>query len=276
MSSIPPRLSTQEVLDRPRLARQQELLAALPADAVISHRSAIEVYGLPTLRSWGTDDRLEITLSPRSVLPRRRAVVTHGRLLLDDDVTVYGGLRVTSPQRLYVDAAEVVATEDLIVLGDAMLQRELTTGEQLAGRTAAARALRGVRRARQALPLLDGRAQSPPESLLRVRLGRAGHPAVPQCPVHDGHGRVVAHLDLGYPAQLVGVEYEGRNHAEVDRFGADIDRHALLASLGWLVVRASARDLRWDSRLLVSRVAAALRYRGNPRRSWNPDHDHLT
>ena len=39
------------------------------------------------------------------------------------------------------------------------------------------------------------------------------------------------------------LEYEGRQHADRDQFGRDIDRYSLMAADGWLVLRFAARHL---------------------------------
>ena len=57
-------------------------------------------------------------------------------------------------------------------------------------------------------------------------------------PIHDRWGREPSPTaDLGYARWKVALEYEGRQHAEPDQFGRDIDRYSLMAADGWLVVR---------------------------------------
>jgi hypothetical protein len=87
---------------------------------------------------------------------------------------------------------------------------------------------------------------------------------VPQVPVHDGWGRVVAHGDLGYPDWRVLLEYEGRQHADAGQFGRDIDRYSLMAADGWLVMRFAARHVQGPT-AVVGRTRRALISRG-----WRP------
>jgi len=244
-------------------ARERCLLAVLPPDAAVSHTSAVRAHGLPAVGLQPGEDRLQVTLDPRRVLPQRREVVVHGARLPEDDVCLVEGRRVTAPERTFLDMAAVLRREDLVVLGDAMLAAGATTPDALTARVAPVRRRRGIVLARSVLPLLDGRSQSPPESIVRLRIADSGLPAPrPQCPVRDAAGWVVAHVDLGYEEARVAVEYEGRHHAAGDQFDRDIDRYAILSALGWLVVRASARHLRGDSRLLLIRIRSALRQRG--------------
>ena len=39
------------------------------------------------------------------------------------------------------------------------------------------------------------------------------------------------------------LEYEGRQHAESDQFGRDIDRYSLMAADGWLTLRFAAQHV---------------------------------
>jgi hypothetical protein len=71
---------------------------------------------------------------------------------------------------------------------------------------------RGTRRARRGVGLADGRAESPPESSLRVLPRLAGLTPGPQYVVRDAEGRFVARVDLAFPEQRVAVEYDGAWH----------------------------------------------------------------
>jgi hypothetical protein len=62
-----------------------------------------------------------------------------------------------------------------------------------------------------------------------------------QVPVFDRWGHEVAHADLGCSRWKVALEHEGRQHAERERFGRDIDRYSLTAADGWLTpIRGAA------------------------------------
>ena len=53
----------------------------------------------------------------------------------------------------------------------------------------------------------------------------------PRCPVHDRWGGGCGtHGDLGFAEWRVALEYEGRQHAEADQFGRDVDRYSLMAA----------------------------------------------
>lgn len=115
---------------------------------------------------------------------------------------------------------------------------------------------RGIVRARQAIALFDGGAQSPKESWLRVVLVQAGLPRPQtQIPVFNEFGSAVAYLDMGWEEMKVAVEYDGEQHRSDRRqYTWDVRRLEMLESLGWIVVRVVAGDRPAD---IVSRVRAA-------------------
>lgn len=107
------------------------------------------------------------------------------------------------------------------------------------------------------MELADGRAESPPESRLRVGLILAGLPAPqPQFEVrHDR--RFVARVDLAYPQRKLAIEYDGAWHGEPGQFGRDRQRLNQLLAAGWRVIHVTAADLHHPG-ALVATVRAAL------------------
>jgi very-short-patch-repair endonuclease len=114
---------------------------------------------------------------------------------------------------------------------------------------------------RSILDVVDGGAESPQESRLRLVLVRCGLPK-PQTQIAfpDLHIRV----DLGWPKWKVAVEYDGVQHWHDSRQRAwDIERIALLEASGWVVVRVSAAMLTHPE-VVVDRVRTKLRAAGCP------------
>lgn len=234
----------------------------LPLGSVFSHATAADLLGLPAV---GVNHRaLHVTVPANCGRPSRRGVAAHHAELLPGDVTMLGELPMTGPARTFLDHAANVSLEELIALGDAILHTELATRDELANRVSVAKGRRGIRTARAALPLLDGRAQSVPESLLRVRIHFSDLPdPEPQYEVYDGD-RLVATVDLGYAEWKIAIEYEGRHHAEDDdQFDYDIDRYTELESLGWHVLRAKRTDLPDGSKRFLNRVRRTIESRVN-------------
>ncbi|HEY6424938.1 MAG TPA: hypothetical protein VIY28_17205, partial [Pseudonocardiaceae bacterium] len=118
---------------------------------------------------------------------------------------------------------------------------------------------RGIVQARRALELADSRAESHPESQMRVHLVLGGlHPEVQYCICH--RGRVVGRADLAFPERRLAVEYDGAWHGAPLQVGRDRDRLNRLHAAGWDVAFVTAQHLR-EPRLLVGMVRGALQAR---------------
>jgi hypothetical protein len=233
----------------------------LPADAAFGLRTAAGLLGAyaqcPPI--------MDVVLRPRRVLPQRSGIAVHARRLADEDVVQLAGLRVTSGAQTFLDMAAVLPPHELLALGDALMRAAVLDAHQLARRLDRADRVRGVVRARAWAPRLTHLAASHPESVVRYWLLTSDLPEPEiQIPVHDRWGRPVVHADLGYARWKVAVEYEGRQHADRDQFGRDVDRYSLMAADGWLVLRFAARHL-GGPRDVVERTRRALLTRG-----WRP------
>lgn len=236
------------------------LATVLPPDAAFSHLTAAMLLGAPV----DAPERAHVALRPRRVLPQRAEFVVHARLLADDDVIELDGLRVTSGPQTFLDLAQHLPPPELVAVGDALFRKGHLTPVTLAERLARADRVRGVVRARDCAALLSPRAMSRPESLLRYWLITSDLPdPEPQISISDRWGREVAHADLGYRDWKVALEYEGRQHADVEQFGRDIDRYSLMGAGGWLVLRFAHRQL--NQTTVVERTRGALINRG-----WRP------
>jgi very-short-patch-repair endonuclease len=108
------------------------------------------------------------------------------------------------------------------------------------------------------LTLSDPRAESPPESRLRVEMLRAGLPApVPQFDVLVD-GFFIARLDFAWPAFRFGVEYDGQWHADSGQLHRDRSRLRELNAAGWRIFHVTREDMR-DIPELMRQIGAALR-----------------
>ncbi|MGY1709240.1 hypothetical protein ACI8AC_06975 [Geodermatophilus sp. SYSU D00758] len=229
----------------------------LPDDAAFGLWTAAELLGAPARRPT-----VHVVLSPRSSLPRRSGLVVHARGVEPADVVDLEGLAVTSGSQTWLDLAPLLPPQELVAVGDALVRGGHLTAGDLLRRLERAGGLRGVVRARECAPLLDGRSASRPESLTRYWLVTSDLPAPEvQVPVHDRRGRDVVHADLGWSRWRVAVEYEGRQHAEPDQFGRDVDRYSLMAADGWLLLRFAARHVDGPA-VVVDRCRRALLSRG--------------
>ena len=115
---------------------------------------------------------------------------------------------------------------------------------------------------RQALPLLCDRAESRPESWLRVIITQAGLPeaAINHAIVDTETGRGFR-TDIAFTRHMVLLEYQGDYHRGRSQWRKDMTRRARLEANGWVVVEINADDLKNPGEL-VGRIRHTLRRQG--------------
>lgn len=119
----------------------------------------------------------------------------------------------------------------------------------------------GIVQARELIGWVEPLTESPGESWLRLRLLDAGFPRPQaQVPLRDERGHVMFRLDLGYPAQRVGVEYDGRDwHGTPTQRAADgRRRRQARESFGWDLLNADLGDVMGRYPAVELAVGAAL------------------
>ena len=208
--------------------RAAAYISVLPEGTVVAGLTAAHLHGLwvPRLK----DDRVEVIVHPDGPSPDQRAYNRRPGLrarrqrLQPDEISVVHGLLVTSEARTWLDLADRLRPVDLVAAGDSAL-RGSATPKELDELVRGARHCRGIVRARAALPLLDARSRSRPESHLRYAVVGGGlpQPAVNE-PIFDAHGQWLAEPDLSYDDVLLALEYNGAYHADVERMRKDITR----------------------------------------------------
>ncbi|MFT4199224.1 endonuclease domain-containing protein [Gordonia sp. (in: high G+C Gram-positive bacteria)] len=107
------------------------------------------------------------------------------------------------------------------------------------------RGWRYIRQLRAIAPLVDGAAESPPESWLRLLLIQSGLPLPElQIVVVDETGHGFARVDMGYRGPKIAIEYDGEEfHSLAEHQDRDARRDAKLEALGWVAVRVDAERL---------------------------------
>ncbi|RZU31468.1 hypothetical protein [Blastococcus saxobsidens] len=230
----------------------------LPRDAAFGLTTAAQLWGAPVAPARS----VQAVVTPRSVLPQRRGLqVLVRKDLTTADVVETAGLRLTTPAQTFLDLSARLPPQELVAVGDSLLRAGLAAREDIDERLARALGARGVIRARECTALLSPLSMSRPESLIRYWLTSSALPEPElQVAIRDRWGVAVAHADIGWSRWKVAVEYEGRQHAEREQFGRDIDRYSLMAADGWLTLRFAARHLQECT--VVDRARRALLSRG--------------
>jgi hypothetical protein len=220
--------------------------------AVVTGCSAAVLWGVDLA---GADDAVEVTLPPESH-PRRVPGLRARRAVVPEvHRSRRRGVAVTTPEATAVRIAAALEGDDAVVAVDRLIASGVVDLDRI--RSLAAGAVGpGSVRARRVVALADGRAESPPETRLRLLIGRSHLPApVAQYTVRSG-GRFVARVDFGWPERKVAVEYDGLWHAEDGQFAKDRRRLNALRAAGWRVVFVTAADLHRPDRLLAEIEAA--------------------
>jgi Transcriptional regulator, AbiEi antitoxin len=258
------------------LARQQfECLALLleldRPTALASHATAARLWELPVPRREPTRP-LRLT-DPSGWRRGRDFVIAHAPVAARDRYRS-GRLWLTSATRTLVDCAREWALEDSVVAIDSALLDELTTVDDLERSLRECGNWPGAPRARRAVSLSDGRAESALETRGRLRLVGAGIPPDHLQVEIRVDGGLVAVVDGWYDRAAVALEFDGkvkytdpwRRRGAAEVLWREKRREDELRALDVRVVRLAEEDLHggWaaaESRLrdLLSRPGPAIR-----------------
>ncbi len=241
-----------------------------------SHLTAAELGSLPARRQKEGPQVYHVIRPEGAAHLNRPHVIVHRMKLYDDEVTVLNGIPLTTPERTWLDLAEMLSVDELVVAGDSCVRvprrefegRELPlcSLEDLQRMIDRHKGKRGIRKAREAITLIRVGSDSPQESLLRLSLVRAGLPEPElNVPIIDDAGACHHEPDMSYRKYKIGVEYEGEHHSDGTQIVRDIARSERYAALGWTEVRISQRHMLNDARAAVAKVRAALVQAG-----WRP------
>ena len=203
------------------------------------------LWGLPVVGA--REERVHVTFVGSSGAISRGAIARHA---VDEPApeVLLNGFRVTSPARTVIDLARLDGFLTGVVAGDAAVRLGLVTADQLRAEAAAAAGRRGVRVARDVADFVDGRSESPVESLSRGRMHELGLPAPElQHEIRD-HNGFVGRVDFWWDDVRVIGEFDGRT-----KYGIDRSR--------------SATDQLWDEKLREDRLRATRA--GMARWTWN-------
>jgi hypothetical protein len=242
------------------LTQRCRLFAArLPDDVFFSHSTAARILGAPVPLRFERMLRVHASVPAPHRAPHAAGLIGHSREVHTGDVVELGGLRVSSPARMFCEMAGVLDVAQLVAIADYLIQRTapLCALDDLLERSQVRDRLTRSKRVATAIALADNRSESPPESYFRVLLTLAGIP-----PTAANHWVVTSsgrryRIDLAWVTEKVALEYQGAYHLDPAQRRDDMTRRAHLEADGWIVVELNADDLA-DSSTVVARVRAAL------------------
>ncbi|MGO4749849.1 type IV toxin-antitoxin system AbiEi family antitoxin domain-containing protein [Streptomyces sp. 2MCAF27] len=238
-------------------ARVRGLLLTCGSQAMAAGPTAARLLGIQGL---SPDDGTLHLATPHDTIRNRQGVHIHRTLVPDHAHTMLHGIPLTTPARTCADLLlQLQRAEAVGMLDSALHQGVLTSADHLtlpahlSGRP-------GAHQARTWLPLADARAESPLETRIRLICLDGGlPPPVLQWPVPDPERGRILRIDLGWPAQRVGIEADGQGpHGTPQALYQDRFRQNRLATLipGLTLLRFTWADTyRPDSILIPLRQA---------------------
>lgn len=239
--------------------RAAALLA--PANAVLTGRSAATVLGVTLAKAY---DPVEFVVPEKSRFGPIQGIRIRRTEVMRTESQAWQGVRIAKPVRIALDLLLRhsprtrgwvrrlrIAVPDL----DAFLRSGFVRQGKLE-RQLFRRRNRGIRLARNAFRLSDRRAESLPESELRVLIHLDGLCATPQYEVYM-NGKLLGRLDLALEECKVAIEYDGKWHQSPNQLARDHDRRDRLRAEGWRFVVVTADRLATDYGGVLDEIHAA-------------------
>lgn len=251
--------------------RIQSLALVAAPHQVACDRTAAWLHGIDVRRYADLDvpPPLEFFALRGRARSRRPDMAGGSRDLNEEDVMEINGFWVTTPLRTALDLACNLPRREALAALDAFARDHGICKEQLSVLLQRFRRRRGVVQARELVPLVDSRAESPRESWVRLDVLDYGLPCPrPQYWIYID-GVPTYRLDLAYPHARIAIEYDGAEwHSSEDDHDRDQDRREWLEEHGWIVIVVTAEEMMPETKhLWLRRVEKALAQR-RTRRAW--------
>ena len=236
-----------------------------PPSTAIAGLAAARLHGERMLSTAAMSTCVEAYLPGRHRTPPWVRLRVRNSHLQPEHLTVVEGIPCTSLPRTVCDLARWRDDDtEAIVAVDSLCRATGTPPMSLAPAIARMRPIRGVGRVLSLLPLCDHRADSPPETRLRLLIHHSPLPdPEPQVLICNEHGARIATADLGYRRQRVALFYDGGYHLHRRQRDWDSRVTADLTEQGWRSMRVTAGMLR-TPRVLLRQIADLLTRQGHP------------
>jgi very-short-patch-repair endonuclease len=233
-----------------RMARARAAVRACGDGAVVSHRSAAELFGLLP----ETDRDIDVTVVGRNPGVHAGIRRHRPRALARHDVTSMRGIPVTSVARTIADLAATEPTGDVEHAFQEALYRRVVTDRQLAAVLKREPNRRGARVIRALLENPEMTRSERERALLKL-IGQAQLPK-PLTNVRL-HGYLV---DAYWPEHGLVLEFDGwQAHGHRSAFENDRKRDQVMLANGLRVSRVTDRQLKYEPVAVAARIAMALR-----------------
>jgi len=203
--------------------RAEALRLVVSEHQIVTDRTAAWFHDVDLLPPSALRAPMPIEVFGRDGSRVRRTGVTSGRrAMIHGDVTVIEGIQVTTKVRTALDLGRRLRPPLALAALDALVRAGADKDAMLGG-VGRFRGQRGVVQLRSLVGLADGRAESPPESILRWHWMAEGLPEHDlQIWVEDDLGHPRFRIDLGneelrYGAEYFGARFHGEDRSEPDQ-----------------------------------------------------------
>lgn len=251
-----------------RELRARALALIIPESATVALHTAAWLYGVNTFQPGLRHELTPFVVIPHGGhRPEGGAAVTFQTVLPDYDVREVSGVRVTSPLRTTTDLLRLVRFRPYaLAAGDAMVGAGGVDPEIVRESVAQLRRLPGLKQAKELAPRLHAGSTTHGESWMKCRMLDAGlpMPALQHHEVLDGRNYWI---DSAYVAQLIAIEYDGREHHLGDTNAAHDARRReeLSVRRGWRWIVATKERILGDDASFEQEVGDLLGVRVLPR-----------
>ena len=166
------------------------------------------------------------------------------------------GLVLSHPHVVLLELATLLEHDEIVAAVDRLIGRNPPlpgiTLTSISDAVTSFRGLPGAPALRRALGDARPGTDSPGESRTRLLLMRAGFPEpTPNLRVRDPDTGRPRYIDLAYPDQRIGIEYDGLHHqVNAGQWREDHARRDSLASIGWTLRFLNANDIASPARFL--------------------------
>lgn len=241
----------------------------------ISHVTAAKLHGLFLPLRLEAQKSLDLSRRRGEPQPRRRNARGHNVLLGQSDLMVMTGVPVTTAAKTLLDLAPLLNLDELVVVVDQIVcahdgicvpfKAPMMEIQQLRAYLEEHQGWRGMNKLRAAMELARVGADFPPETRLRLIIGRSPLPCFePNIKLLDASGNALVQPDLACRKYRTCAEYDGGLHFTPQQQAKDHQRNYLTKSLGWQQVLLNKTDIQAGEAVVVTKLARTLKLAGWP------------
>ena len=251
--------------------RVAALRLVVPPGAVVTDRTAGWLHGAQRILAPGDHlvvPKVSVFHRGRGCRLRAELLASGQRMMPDEDIVEMDGLLVTTPLRTACDLGRLLRRDQAFAALDAMLALGVFDKLQLVDAASGYRGYRWVRQLRALAPLADARAQSPEESILRLRWLDCGTLPPPELqlpvPAPASVPGGLYFVDVGCDELRFGAEYDGEEFHGPEQQEHDATRREWITDHeGWILRVVRKQNVHGPGsdveRVLLAGVAEARR-----------------